>query len=102
MSSRNKGVGENIDSLVHDCDYIAKQLWDIISKLITISNNYTRKLFKLIGVPQEEISPFRQHFSTLEKLCDQLIKFYPRTFKYRDISGLDVGSNTIDIEMDRK
>ena len=61
-----------------------------------------RKLFKLIGVPQEEISPFYQHFSTLEKLCDEFIKFYPRTFKYRDIAGLDVGSNTIDIEMDKE
>ena len=102
MSSRNKGVGENIDSLLHDGDYIAKQLWDTITKLITISNNHMRKLFKVIGVPQKEISPFCQHFSTLEKLCDEFIKFCPRTFKYGDIAGSVVGSNTIEIKMDKE
>ena len=102
MSSINEGVGENIDSLLHAGDYIAKQLWDTVSKLITISNNHMIKLFKVIGVPQKEIPPFCQHFSTLEKLRDEFIKFCPRTFKYGDIAGSVVGSNTIDIEMDKE
>ena len=102
VSSRNKGVGENIDSLLHDGDYIAKQLWDTITKLITVSNNHMRKLFEVIGVPRKEISPFCQHFSTLEKLCDEFIKFCPRTFKYGDIAGSVVGSNTIEIKMDEE
>ena len=41
-----------------------------------------QNILKVVGVPEEEISPFCRKFTSLIDLRDEYIKFYPETFKY--------------------
>lgn len=70
-----------------DGDYVAQQMWETVSKIITFSSKYMRKLFAVLGVLNNEISPFCRSFSSRIDLRDELIRYLPRTFTYEDVQG---------------
>ena len=81
MSTGSEGrLDENVE-LFHGGDSIAKELWGPVGKLISHSNDIMQNILKVIGVPEEEMSPFCREFTSLIDLRDEYIKFCPDTFK---------------------
>ena len=88
MSAGSEGrLYENVE-LFHGGDFIAKELWGSVSKLISHSNDIRQNMLKVAGVPEEETSPFCRKFTSLIDLRDEYIKFYPETFKCRKVVAL--------------
>jgi len=67
--------------------YVAEQLWETVSNLITFSSDSMRKLLVSVGVSTDEMSPFCRTFSSLVDLRDEFIHYLPRTFVYQNVQG---------------
>jgi len=67
--------------------YVAEQLWETVSNLITFSSDSMRKLLVAVGVSTDEMSPFCRTFSSLVDLRDEFIHYLPRTFVYQNVQG---------------
>ena len=81
-------LDKNIE-LFHGGDFIAKELWSTVSKLISHSNDIMQNILKAVGVPEKEMSPFCRKFTSLIDLRDEYIKFCPETFKYGKVVGAE-------------
>ena len=81
-------LDENVE-LFHGGDFIAKELWGPVSKLISYSNDIMQNILKVVGVPEEEISLFCRNFTSLIDLRDEYIKFYLETFKYGKVVAVE-------------
>ena len=93
MSAGSEGKLDGNDESFHRSDFIAKELWDHVNKLISISNDLMKNLSRIIGVPEEEILPFCREFTSLIDLHNEYIKFCSVTFKYDDVTGADRTQN---------
>lgn len=103
--SMSAGLKRDSDDNVHmfdDSDFIAKELWDTVRKLISHSNNLMTNLFNVVGVLREELSPFCREFKSAEDLRDEFIKFCPVTFKYNDVAGVEQGQIVEQSNMESK
>ena len=74
-------------SLQQDGDSVAVQLWEDVSRLISFSSELMKELLDAIGVPSDELSPFRRSFQSLRDLRNEYIRYLPRTFEYDGIRG---------------
>ena len=81
-------LDENVE-LFHGGDFIAKELWGTVSKLISHSNDIIQNMLKVVDVPEEEMSQFCRKFTSLIDLRDEYIKFWPETFKYGKVVGAE-------------
>lgn len=81
------GLMEGTVKLEAGGGYVARQMWNAVSKSIAYSSNLMKVLFETIGATKDEISPFCREFSSLDELRDVLIDYLPRTFKYGNASG---------------
>ena len=73
--------------ILDDGDYVAQQMWETVSKIIKFSSKCMRELFVVLGVSNNEISPFCRSFSSRTDLRDELIRYLPSTFTYDDVQG---------------
>ena len=89
MSAGSEGRLDESFELFHGGDFIAKELCDSVSKLISYSNDSMHNIFKVVGVFEEERSTFCRKFIFLIDLRDEYIKFCPKTFKYRNVVDTD-------------
>ena len=87
--SMSAGTESRLDDeveLFHGGDFVAKELWGPVSKLISY---IMQNIFKVVGVPEEEMSPFCRKFTSLIDLRDEYTKFCPETFKYGQVVGAE-------------
>ena len=102
MSAGSKRDSDDNVHMFDDSDFIAKELWDTVRKLISHSNNLMTNLFNVVGVLREELSPFCREFKSAEDLRDEFIKFCPVTFKYNDVAGVEQGQIVEQSNMESK
>ena len=81
-------LDENVE-LFHGGDFITKELWGHVSKLISHSNDIMQNILKAVGVPEEEMPPFCRKFTSLIDLRDDYIKLCPEIFKYGKVVGAE-------------
>ena len=62
-------------SLFYVSNFIVKELWDPFRKLISHSNELMQNLFRLVGVSENEMSPFCREFASLIDLRDSALSF---------------------------
>ena len=68
-------------------DYVAKQVWLDVQKIISYSSGLMSELFSTLRVTKDEQSPFCQDFTSLNDFRDEFIRYMPNTFKYDDVQG---------------
>ena len=78
MSAGTESILDENFELFHGGDFIAKELWDPASKLISQYNDIMQNMLKVVGVPEEEMSPFCRKFTSLIDLRDEYIKFFQK------------------------
>ena len=86
MSAGTESRLDDEVELFHGGDFVAKELWGPVSKLISY---IMQNIFKVVGVPEEEMSPFCRKFTSLVDLRDEYIKFCPEIFKYGEVVGAE-------------
>ena len=67
--------------------FVASQLWEAVSAVISFSSISMNELFATVGAPKDEVSPFCRSFSSLADLRDEFIHYLPHTFKYDNVGG---------------
>ena len=65
--------------------YVASQMWETVSNLITFSSDLMRQLLTTVGA--DEVSPFCRTFNSPRDLRNAFISYLPRTFIYNEVSG---------------
>ena len=73
---------------------VAEQLWDTVYQVISCATSLVKPLLLLLGVNENDISPFCRNFESLTELRDAFIEYCPRTFSYDGA----VGSGDADIQ----
>ena len=81
LDKNSEGSMQATVNVHNDGKYVAEQLWETVSTLITFSSTPMKALLLSVGVTPEELSPFCRTFSSLEELRDECIAYLPRTFK---------------------
>jgi len=69
-------------NITNDGDFVAKQMWRDVSKIISFSSKNMVKLFDVLGAAKDEMSPFCRSFTSLDDLRDEFIRYLPNTFTY--------------------
>ena len=72
---------------------VAEQLWDNVYQVISCATSLVTPILLLLGVNENDISPFCRNFESLTELRDAFIEYCPRTFSYDGA----VGSGDADI-----
>ena len=67
--------------------FVANQMWEVVSAVISYSSDLMNGLFATVGPQQDEVSPFYCSFYSLADLRDEFICYLPRTFKYDNVEG---------------
>ena len=76
---------EGTIELVDGGDFIAVQMWEVVSKSISYSSTLMSKLFDTFGATVDECSPFCQSFFSLQDLRNKLINYLPYSFTNHSI-----------------
>lgn len=74
-------------TLDEDGGFVASQMWEVVSAVISYSSDLMNKLFATVGAQQDEVSPFCRSFSSLADLRDEFVRYLPRTFNYDNVGG---------------
>ena len=82
-----QGLMAGTVTLDENGDFVASQIWEVISAVISYSSDLMNKLFAVVGAQQDEVSPFCRRFSSLADLRDEFVRYLPRTFNYDNVGG---------------
>ena len=94
LSSRKKHT-TNGRGPVNICDSkpAGSQLWVEVQPIINGCCNIIQPLLSIVGVKENDRSPFYCIFDTIAELRDELIKYCPNTFEYSDVTGNVINEN---------
>ena len=85
----SQAMMEETVTILSDGDFVVRQLWPTVQNLISYSLGLMSQLFSTLGVSSEKRSPFCRKFSSLDDLRDEFIYYFPRSFAFGEVSGMN-------------
>ena len=70
-----KGLMAGTVTLDENGGFVASQMWEVVSAVISYSYDLMNESFVTVGAQQDEVRPFCRSFSSISDLIDEFIRY---------------------------